>query len=79
MTAFAGLARTLVGFPIEHPLDSIKTQWQAKPHFRHELAIARDIYGRKGIAQGFYAGSIPNLTRCIMKNIYRYPLMIGLP
>ena len=26
-----------------------------------------------------YAGSVPNLTRCILKNTYRYPLMVGLP
>ena len=25
----AGLVRVSIGFPIEHPLDSIKTQWQA--------------------------------------------------
>ena len=26
-TAGIGLARVTIGFPIEHPLDSIKTQW----------------------------------------------------
>ena len=46
---------------------------------KHELAIARDIYARKGLFKGFYAGSLPNLTRCILKNTYRYPLMVGLP
>ena len=29
--------------------------------------------------KGFYAGSIPNLGRVMIKNVYRYPLMIGLP
>ena len=38
----------------------------------------RDIRQNKGI-KGFYAGSIPNLTRCLLKNSYRYPLMVGLP
>lgn len=28
---------------------------------------------------GFYSGSLPNLTRCIVRNSYKYPLMIGLP
>ena len=29
--------------------------------------------------RGFYAGGLTNLTRCILRNIYRYPLMMGLP
>ncbi len=29
--------------------------------------------------RGFYAGSLPNLTRVMLKNIYKYPLMVGLP
>ena len=32
----------------------------------------------KGV-RGFYAGSIPNFTRCLLKNSYKYPLMVGLP
>ena len=26
-SSLLGLARTTIGFPMEHPLDSIKTQW----------------------------------------------------
>lgn len=29
--------------------------------------------------KGLYAGSLPNLGRCMLKNSYRYPLMVGLP
>lgn len=29
--------------------------------------------------KGFYAGSLPNLTRLICRNSYKYPLLIGLP
>ncbi len=29
--------------------------------------------------RGFYAGALPNMTRCLMKNTYRYPLLVGLP
>ena len=36
------------------------------------------IYTKKGV-KGFYSGSTPNFTRMIVKNIYRYPLMIALP
>lgn len=28
---------------------------------------------------GFYAGALPNFCRCLLKNSYRYPLMVGLP
>ena len=42
------------------------------------MHIARHIYNTKGM-QGFYVGSTPNLLRVVVKNIYRYPLMIGLP
>jgi hypothetical protein len=38
----------------------------------------KDIYKNKGI-KGFYAGALPNLARCMLKNSYRYPLMVGLP
>lgn len=75
----AGLMRGLVGFPLEQPFDSIKTQWQADPRFRNEWQIFKDIYQKKGLYRGFYAGSLPNLGRILIKQFYRYPLMIGLP
>lgn len=37
-----------------------------------------DIFKNKGFT-GFYAGALPNLCRCLLKNSYRYPLMVGLP
>ena len=77
-SSLAGIARTAVGFPLEHPIDSIKTQWQAQPHIKHEFAMIKRIYETKGI-KGFYAGSISNFTRCVLKNSYKYPLMVGLP
>jgi hypothetical protein len=78
MSAGIGILRGLIGFPVEQPLESMKTQWQAKPALKNELAVFKDIKARKGI-NGFYAGSIPNFTRMVLKNIYRYPLMISLP
>jgi len=44
-SSMAGMVRTVLGFPIEHPIDSIKTQWQAKPYIKNELEIVRLIYG----------------------------------
>ena len=73
-----GVVRVTIGFPIEHPIDSIKTQWQAKPYLKNEIQIIKHIYRQKGW-RGFYAGSVPNYTRCLVRNSYKYPLMIGLP
>jgi hypothetical protein len=39
----------------------------------------QEIYSEKGVLKGFYSGSLPNLGRIVAKNIYRYPLMIGMP
>lgn len=39
----------------------------------------RQIYADKGFYRGFYAGSLPNLSRVVLKNLYRYPLMIKIP
>ena len=78
-SALAGLVRVTIGFPIEHPIDSIKTQWQAKPYIKNEYQIIKVIYQDKGIVKGLYAGGLPNFFRCLLKNTYRYPLMVGLP
>ena len=32
-----GVARIIIGFPLEHPIDAIKVQWQAQPHFKNEF------------------------------------------
>ena len=41
MSSLLGVARGIIGFPIEQPLEAIKTQWQAKPGFQNELKIAK--------------------------------------
>jgi solute carrier family 25 carnitine/acylcarnitine transporter 20/29 len=37
-----------------------------------------EIYQTKGL-KGFYAGALPNIARGLLKNSYRYPLLVGLP
>ncbi len=32
-----------IGFPFEHPIDSMKTQWQAKPYLKNEAAVTNTI------------------------------------
>ena len=39
----------------------------------------RHIYSTKGLLRGFYAGALPNMTRLIARNSYKFPLLVGLP
>lgn len=77
-TAEIGIARGAIGLILEHPLDSIKTQWQTNIQVLKSSEIVYYIYKQKGIL-GFYRGFIPNLIRQSSKNLYRWPLMIYLP
>lgn len=77
-TALIGIIRGAIGLLWEHPLDSIKTQWQTNIHIVKSSEIVNYIYKQKGII-GFYRGFIPNLIRQSSKNLYRWPLMIYLP
>ena len=77
-TALIGVTRGAIGLIWEHPLDSIKTQWQTNIHVIKSSEIITYIYKEKGII-GFYRGFLPNLVRQSSKNMYRWPLMIYLP
>lgn len=39
----------------------------------------RHVVATKGIIRGLYAGALPNITRLITRNTYKYPLIVGLP
>ncbi len=76
--SFVGAIRGAVSLIIEHPLESIKTQWQDKNTIRSTREIVKDIYKRKGIT-GFYRGFSPNCARVAFKNCYRWPMMLYFP
>eukprot|EP00741_Cyanophora_paradoxa_P000736 tig00000441_g709.t1 len=88
--AMLGSMRGVLGLIIEHPWDCIKTKHQAfvSGHLAEyargvataptAVAIARKIVRDEGI-MGFYKGFVPNATRVISKQAYRYPVMIALP
>lgn len=59
---------------ITHPLDSIKTTWQAKPSIHSSRAVISHIYRTKGW-RGFYSGFFPNALRASIKHLYRWPLI----
>lgn len=44
-----------------------------------DLQISRLIFQEKGFFRGFYAGALPNFTRCVLRNAMRYPLYTQLP
>lgn len=50
-----GVARTLVAIPFEHPLEAIKTQWQAAPHLKSEYEVMKRIVQDRGW-NGVYSG-----------------------
>eukprot|EP01117_Protostelium_nocturnum_P020605 TRINITY_DN9361_c0_g1_i1.p2 TRINITY_DN9361_c0_g1~~TRINITY_DN9361_c0_g1_i1.p2 ORF type:complete len:305 (+),score=90.13 TRINITY_DN9361_c0_g1_i1:57-971(+) len=73
-----GALRGLIGLPLEHPFDCVKTFLQAYPHLKSPSNAARHIYQTKGLV-GFYSGAIPNGLRLSIKQGYRWPLMLSLP
>ncbi len=76
--SFYGAVRGALALPLEHPLDCIKTNMQALPNNHSALAVTKNIYRNKGIL-GFYRGYIPNTVRVVIKQIYRWPMMLFIP
>jgi len=73
-----GAFRAGLSLVIEHPLESIKTQWQDKNNISSNKEIVSSIYREKGLI-GYYRGFIPNLIRVAFKNFYRWPMMLYFP
>lgn len=73
-----GAARGLLRLPIEHPFERVKTLWQASPESKTLGSMISKIYREQGVS-GFYAGGLPNGMRMLIKEIYRWPLMLTLP
>jgi hypothetical protein len=76
--AIIGAFRGALSLVFEHPLDVIKTFWQANPSETSLTKVVRSIVHYKGV-RGFYSGALPNVMRVMLKQAYRYPLMIVLP
>ena len=73
-----GAIRGAISLIIEHPLESIKTQWQDKNTITSARKIVNEIYKTKGLT-GFYRGFSPNCARVVFKNCYRWPMMLYFP
>ena len=74
-TGLFGAARAFFSLPFEYPFDTIKTNMQSL-----QLSISKTseyIFHKKGW-RGFYSGFAINLLRVTSKQLYRWPLWIGL-
>lgn len=78
LAAVVGMMRGAVSLIFEHPLDVIKTYWQAHPSRLGMISVVAEVRKLKGL-RGFYSGAVPNMLRVMLKQAYRYPLMIILP
>jgi len=63
---------------LEHPFETLKTQWQKRYTLANITTTSTQIYKESGI-NGFYKGLVPNLIKSSIKNIFRLPAMIYLP
>lgn len=76
--SIVGMMRGAVSLVFEHPLDVVKTYWQAHPSKLGVLSVISEVHTLKGW-QGFYSGALPNVLRVMLKQAYRCPLMILVP
>jgi len=76
--AVYGSLAALIRLPLEHPLDCVKTQWQAHPSFTNSRQVVRHIWLNGGVTR-FWAGILPAAVRSSTKELYRFPLMVSLP
>lgn len=74
-----GAIRGVTGLPLEHPFETVKTRWQADPQkFSCTMEVMKQIYKEAGF-KGFFVGLMPNGTRLVVKQSYRWPMMLFLP
>jgi hypothetical protein len=78
MSSVIGVSRSCICLVLEHPFESIKTQWQTKVEIKGMKEIVKSIINEKGLI-GFYRGFIPNLIRVSIKQTYRWPMMLYFP
>ena len=73
-----GAFRGLVGWPLEQPMDAIKTTWQVNRGLPSVISVVKNIYGRDGFL-GFFKGGLPNAIRLTSKQVYRFPPLLLIP
>lgn len=72
-----GLQRS-TGAIVEYPLECIKSRWQVagqSTSIRQVITDTRATYGMRG----FYHGFLPSVARKVPVQMYRWPIILGLP
>lgn len=73
----AGMKRSLWVIA-EYPLECIKTRWQGQLQNDKISTVVKSTYRQYGL-RGYYHGFIPNLTKKIPAQAYRWTLLLQLP
>ncbi|CAD8066038.1 unnamed protein product [Paramecium primaurelia] len=76
-TQVIGAFRVALTMPLEHVLDRIKTYKQSKQGITY-IQSYLDIKGARGLI-GLYDGFYPSFLRNMVKQYYRWPMMIFIP
>jgi len=77
-TILLGVTNSNLALLFEHPIETIKTQWQRKNQLKKFTDVGKFIYSESGL-KGFYKGLTPNLLYRSIRNSFRWPTMIFLP
>jgi hypothetical protein len=78
-SAIVGALRGLIGLPLEHPFETIKTKLQSKSNSFGLYDTIKHTLKHDGVIKGIYSGFLPNAIRVTIKNVYRWPMMLGFP
>ena len=78
-SSIVGALRGLIGLPFEHPFETIKTKLQSKGNTYGLFDTIKYTIKNEGIRKGIYSGFLPNSIRVTIKNVYRWPMMLGFP
>jgi hypothetical protein len=73
-----GAIRGAISLAIEHPFDTVKTRCQANISEKSVQRVMLDIVKLHGF-KGLYSGCIPNGVRLMVKQAYRWPMMLAFP
>lgn len=71
-----GAGRSMLLFPIEQPLEAIKSKCQVDP-LKGGKDIIGSLYKERGL-RGFFDGGVPNLLKRAIRTTYRWPTVAKL-
>mmetsp|Transcript_28462 Transcript_28462/g.28240 ORF Transcript_28462/g.28240 Transcript_28462/m.28240 type:complete len:289 (+) Transcript_28462:6-872(+) len=79
ISSLSGMLKSIIALPIQHPLDTLKVNYQIQNKLKNEFEVIKHIHAERGGVKGFYYGYMANQSKQIFKASYRYPLLSCLP